>query len=359
MKSRKIRTSSRPRQRGAILAALGIALMAFFAIAMVGIDVGRLGFTAAETQSVADAAAHAGALAIISGGNIDTEARAVADRNSADGHTVAGSDLVIEPGHYDFSNCTPDATTGEGCFTSGGVPTNAVRATASVTVNNFLAGIFGTPETTVTKLAVAGVGPPREVTPTLPVVLGECCFPDDCTDNSCLPGRQSSAGADNQAFTGYFGQASTNNILSYFPAPCGGGLSAPGISIGDNVSSTEAEAANQMRAMRCMACEPSIQPKEFLVPVIECISGSCGTSQFNQDRKVVGFATIVINGFRFPNGQERRDGQMCQGYSGPSGGQAPNVVYYHSVTREDVVGTGVSNDDDCPGCPVDNVAMVQ
>src|SRR5262245_16443309 len=56
--------SARDRERGQALAFVGIAMMLFVALAVIGIDVGRLAFTAAETQSIADAAATAAAGAI-------------------------------------------------------------------------------------------------------------------------------------------------------------------------------------------------------------------------------------------------------------------------------------------------------
>src|SRR6185295_11349658 len=47
----------RSRQRGAILAFTGIALLTLIGMTVVGVDLGRLAFTATEVQTVAEAAA--------------------------------------------------------------------------------------------------------------------------------------------------------------------------------------------------------------------------------------------------------------------------------------------------------------
>src|SRR4030095_9049589 len=60
---------TRRKERGAVLAAFAISMDAFLAFLPVAIDLGRLGLTANEVQTVADAAATAGARALAEGGS--------------------------------------------------------------------------------------------------------------------------------------------------------------------------------------------------------------------------------------------------------------------------------------------------
>jgi hypothetical protein len=279
--------------------------------------------------------------------------------NAVEAGALPAGDLVLEQGVFTFPpECVPSGATS--CFVPTLLSPNAVRATAQTTVNNILAGIFLSPTTTITKVAIGAVGPPRSVGPGAPWVLGDCCFPDDCEDQSCLPGGTIPSTSDNQGWTGFFGTASDNSILSYFPDPCGGGAAIPVVNVGDSINITNGDSSPLFRAVRCMVCDPAVNQREFIVPVVAC-AGSCGSTQFNQSMEVTGFATVTIDGFLFQgrNAQWQLGSAACTGYTGANGGQAPVQIRYSSIMRTTPVGGGIDPNGGCTGCPVKNVAMVQ
>src|SRR5437667_12368764 len=76
---------------------------AFFALTVVGIDIGHLGTSATEVQTVADIAASAGARNLLKGGSANTaktEAISVVAKNKVDGQlfTMAAADVHV--GNY-------------------------------------------------------------------------------------------------------------------------------------------------------------------------------------------------------------------------------------------------------------------
>ena len=154
-------------ERGQVFVAAAVSLAAFLALTVVAVDIGRLAHTATEVQTVADAAANAGATALLkktlTGAAVDpiAEAQFVAGQNTVDGQPAVVADIALL--HYDFAS---------GTFTSGSP--NAVRATPSVTVTNLIAGVLGDPQTTVTKTATAAMSGVGAASPSLrcvPVLL--------------------------------------------------------------------------------------------------------------------------------------------------------------------------------------------
>src|SRR2546429_1523393 len=122
-------------QRGqaAILMALWLT-GAFFALAVVGIDVGHLGTSATELQTVADIAAAAGARNLLKGGSANTaksDATSVVAKNKVDGQTFTMAAADVHVGTYIG-----------GVFTETSINPSAVRATPSITVNNVVAGLI-------------------------------------------------------------------------------------------------------------------------------------------------------------------------------------------------------------------------
>ena len=269
-------------QRGIALISTAVALTALIALTAVGVDVGRLVFTATEVQSTADIAATAGAKSLVlqGSGSAQSGAEVVAGANYIDGKKVTGSNLdSIEEGNYTA-----------GVFTPGGAPVNAVRATASASVNNILASVFGDPVTKVTKKATAAYASVGSAQPQLPLAIGDCDFTDpDCLDNSCLPQFfQVPSTEDNSAWTGFFGVAGGTAIGDLFPEECEGeGNPIPTVQIGDEISLNNGQAVGSILNLVENCFNAGLT--EFLVPVIDC------DAQYVQGLPVLGFATIVIH----------------------------------------------------------------
>jgi hypothetical protein len=327
-------------------------LLTFFGLTVVGVDIGRLAFTAAEVQTVADAAATAGAKAILDERDPDTDARLVASMNKMDGTATASQDLDVRIGRWDFdTSCpTPDTALCGCAFTEGDTPTNVVCAVANRQVTNIWASILGSPATRVTKRAVAAVGPPCSGRPALPLALGDCpgMFPEDCMDDACMPTRTHDSTVDNSAWTGFTDGASQSTILDFFPAPCGGGVESPLISEGDPINITNGQLTPLYNAVQCLVCQEHMT--EFLVPVIECPNGN-----FTQSKAVTGFATVTIERIRFTgsSGGEWRGPATQPDWCAQQG--TPDAIEWHSVIRTDPGGGGVG----CRNAGTYAVAMVE
>lgn len=287
-------TRRRPRthQRGAVLAMMGMAMVAFIALTVVGVDLGRLAFTATEVQGVADIAATAGCRTLarnsITGAtdNPVSQAQAVVAQNKVNGQaaSIAAGDIVL--GSWDFDS---------GSFTAGGPPNNAVQANAQTTVNNLVGGAIGSPTTTVQKTAIAafsGVGSSR---PVLPLAVGECHFEAFQGSGSCsdLPSiSQAPSNSDNTCWTSLGpASASASEATSYLPTTCcqggscGGGQAAPFVTVGSVINIMNGQADSVLKIIKDCFDDGM---REFVVPVIEC--NSCTGSM-----KVTGFATITID----------------------------------------------------------------
>jgi Flp pilus assembly protein TadG len=266
-------------ERGIALAQTVVGLMALMGLTVVGTDLGRLAFTATEVQTAAEVAATAAAKNLINSQSPDAGALALVQANNIDGTAGAASNIdSIETGSYEYST---------GSFSAGGTPATAVRATTSATINNLLAGIFGSPQSLVTKSAIAAFTSIGSGEPTLPLVIGDCEFPGDCYEDSCLPTLlQVPNTEDNTAWTGFFEGANNQTIGGYFQAPCGDGSTLPGLSTGDSISLNNGQIVPLLDAVQCLLDQGI---NEFLIPVVEC------NNQFNQGSTVVGFATVVVD----------------------------------------------------------------
>ncbi|TMA95338.1 MAG: hypothetical protein E6J70_16810 [Deltaproteobacteria bacterium] len=244
---------------------------AFFALTVVGIDVGHLGTSATELQTVADIAAAAGARNLLKGGSASTaksDATSVVAKNKVDGQSFTMSAVDVHVGTYIG-----------GAFTETSINPSAVRATPSVTVNNVVAGLVGMKTSTIQKEAIASFQGVSKAAPTLPIVLGDCFFPeiDQCfgTD-SCLP-KDTKFPKDSEprtawtSFTG--GQASGKTIPSY--------------SVGDTITIVGGIHNSDTHKLDCLY---NSGRRQFVVPVVQC--NSSGT---NLTGTVSGFATLVID----------------------------------------------------------------
>src|SRR5262245_56516549 len=281
---RRVRKS----ERGAILAATVLALPALLALAAVGIDTGRIAFTATEVQNVADAAATAGAENLLKGGTASTarsQAQTVGAQNAVNGSGATVSAAQIEVGQYNYTTNT---------FVNGANPPSAVRATPSVTVSNLFAGILRSSfaNTTVTKTATAGFSGGGEAAATLPLALGACNFPavSSCSQTSgCLPSlTQVPSTGDNTGWTDFFDYSSSaNSPVDYMPSACGGKKTPPVVKVGDNIGLKNGQATNKPLGAVKDCVDKGIN--KFLIPIV-----SCG-GNFNQTGTVTGFATIIVD----------------------------------------------------------------
>jgi Flp pilus assembly protein TadG len=278
----------RRRERGAILAAFAISMAAFFAFLPVAIDTGRLALTANEVQTVADAAATAGARALLESGGDSATARSQAQSVGAQ-NFVNGAASTITPGQIEVGYYNPQT----GAFTNGGTPLNAVRATPNVTVQNLFAGILGSQytNTTVTKTATAAFSGLGSGQPTLPLAIGECNYPSlqNCyTDPACLPTlTQTPSGDNNTGWTSFLdGSASNTSVSQYMPAACGGTATPPDVSVGTAISLNNGQITSVLNAVK-QCVDQGIN--QFVVPIVSC------SGNFNQSSTVTGFATIVVD----------------------------------------------------------------
>src|SRR3989442_10865630 len=214
-----MRRASKSR-RGQAMVLLALWLTgAFFALTVVGIDVGHLGTSATELQTVADIAAAAGARNLLKGGSASTaksEATSVVAKNKVDGHSFTMSAADVHVGTYI-----------NGVFTETSINPSAVRATPSITVNNVVAGLIGMKTTTIQKEAIATFQGISKAQPTLPIVLGDCLFPeiDQCFSNSCMP-SDTEFPKDTEPrtmWTSFSGGNGTGEITQWLPTACGGG----------------------------------------------------------------------------------------------------------------------------------------
>src|SRR6266481_6170720 len=135
---------------------MALWILAFLGLTAIAVEIARLTHTATEVQASADAAALSGAAALGKGLSEVTGGQNAATANSADGHAIATSSVLIEKGHYDSSAAaSPHFSTS--C--TAGTDCNAVKATITVdNVNYIMASVLnGQSGTNVLKNAVAAV----------------------------------------------------------------------------------------------------------------------------------------------------------------------------------------------------------
>lgn len=324
-------------RHGQALVGMAVGMVAFTALAVAGVDLARLGFTANEVQTLADVSATAGLRALLNGQSAVTAAQQTAAVNTVDGHAGA----INPPGTVIVGTYNP-AT---GAFTPGGASPNAVQANAERTVNNFMAGAIGFSQTKVTKTAIAAYQTTGSGNPTIPLALDDCSFPAGCHSQSCLPNLITvPSTSDNSGWTALTnGTASTSTIMTFFPAACGGSGATANVGIGTNISLSNGNITQLFNAVQCMLCNQSVQPKQFLVPVVH----NC-TSNFNQSKPVVGFATVEIDHFITSNNTSKTCG---------NGGGAIKQIVLKSIFKADEPG-GPPGTGSCTGCGTGYVTMV-
>ena len=275
------RTRKGQRGQAAILMALWLT-GAFFALTVVGIDIGHLGTSATELQTVADIAASAGARNLLKGGSANTaksDATSVVAKNKVDGQTFTMAAADVHVGTYI-----------SGVFTETSINPSAVRATPSITVNNVVAGLIGMKTSTLQKEAIASFQGISKAQPTLPIVLGECLFPeiDQCFSNSCMP-SDTEFPKDTEprtAWTTFSGGNATGDIEQWIASSCGGGgKTIPTYSVGDTISTVTGSHGS---AIHKLVCVYNSGQRQFLIPIVKC-NGNTLTNT------VTGFATLVMD----------------------------------------------------------------
>lgn len=279
-------------------------MMVFVGMAGLGVDVGRLGFTATEMQTAVDAGAVAYAKTMLDNMVYDrvespyVAAERVVGANAIDGETALGADIEYEVGKFDFDRRR---------FRPGGFPPNAVRASGTVTVDNIFAPIIGGDTSDVSRSAVAAFGGAETVSPTLPVALGECFFKrfqrsDDCSDLPELKqvpeNDQNSCWSSLQPF-----DANASTAVEILPegccsgGNCGQGRVVDPLSVGDVINVLNGSATVILRILSdCIAQGKS----EYMLPIVEC--GKC-----NQQMKVLGFAKVRLKASRDSGGRKGLD----------------------------------------------------
>lgn len=350
--TRTIESMCRPlhNQRGQSLVLVGIGLgsAAFLFLAVVGVDIGRLAFTATEVQTLADATAVTAARGLLDTNNTTTAttaANTVAADNRVDGSPASASSTVpcpsqpcagltwgyVDPSTWGFSaGLNPDT----GTYT-------AVQSDGLATVNNILAAMMGASTSTVTKRARASFTGVGQATPGLPLaVCAECSNTTDCLGSGCISLSEAPTGSNTSAWTGFFGGTGTSSIANFLPncdnnCNCTSASSSiPQLTAGTdtlNLNNGQQSSSSLLQPIQCLVCPPS-NITSFLIPVIQC--GGCGTP-INQSAKVIGFTTVTINSFKYSNG----DVSLC----GPSNGslKSMNLTSARSVDDQAPPGGGL------------------
>lgn len=277
--------TARSRQRGAVLATVGIFMIVLAGMGVLGVDVARLAFTATETQVVADAGAVAYAKTMLNNEVYDTNdspfvaADGVVADNSIDGKSATNAQVDYAVGRFDFESRQ---------FRPGGAPSNAVRALTTATVDNIFAGVFGDQSSKVKRLAVAAFGGAGEARPTLPIAIGDCFFSqyersDSCSDLPKL--KQMPQNDQNSCWTSLRPtRANADEVASLLPAECGGGATQPMVRVGEEINIMNGTSSSILHLLASCVGQGI---RDFVIPIVEC--GQC-----NQLAPVIGFASVRV-----------------------------------------------------------------
>lgn len=266
-------------EKGVVMPLVGIALIALFGLAAVGVDLGRVAGVATEAQTAADIAALAGLISVNEGHTATYGAHAALGENNVNGGVATTSLTALQEGYID-----PDYN-----FTAGGLPTNAVRAEVGAVIDNILLSVIGAPQSTVTREAIATLAGLGSGIPTLPIVIGECHFEAGCQDQNCMPHiAQVPDAVDNTGWTGFFESTSSSSIIEYAPATagCDGGGMEQFIRVGDYINVANGQNVPVLQDIVCYVKATGVDV--FTIPIIECYHS------YVQPQKVVGFAKIRI-----------------------------------------------------------------
>lgn len=273
-------------QRGVMMLWIAFGLGAIIAMAAVGPGFGRMILAASEVQLAADTAALAGGIAMFQNSSSELEAHIVLDGNEIDNRSASTVPYDIDEGYYDTLTQH---------FIVGGIPRNAVRAIVGTEIQNPFGALIQRPTQFIEKVAYSSLTGLRGGSPTLPIVIGDCYFDPDCFDQSCMPElAQVPSTKDNSAWTAFFTNTNTPNVLSFVPEPCGGGQSEA-LQTGDVISVANGQMTPVLNAFVCLV-DHGIT--EHLIPIVSC------DGQFNQTKEVLGFATIELREVVLEGGEQ-------------------------------------------------------
>ncbi len=232
-------------QRGQVLAAAAVTILALFTIAAIAVDTGHLVHTLNELHIVADSAATAGATTLFNQNgdttSVTADATTVAIQNFLNGQFATASDLLfVEPGNLD----------GGGVFTPDATPSNAVQVCGVTEVHNYLGWTIPTLraiDRCYGKVATAVLAPISTSTPdsqdatgavvqgSLPLSIGDSNF---SPQPDCRPAAQGGnlpqlnnvvVGTSNTEWTSFSNAPplTPNLLVTYLPAACAGGAITP------------------------------------------------------------------------------------------------------------------------------------
>jgi Flp pilus assembly protein TadG len=313
-------------QRGQTLIALAITLLAFFALAAVGIDLGHLAHTVNELQIAADAGAVAAASTLLTGVNDGTGggSPSAITQATADALTAAGQNAV--DGHFAPDQITVVVTTGTydaaaGTYAANLLPANAAQVSITKTVHNlFGAAIFAAIDSDYTRVGTAVFEFPSSATPdsrtsianghtpqsgTLPIAVGDAFFNayqvggDNCTALQAVtlvlaPSAGNDTGLADTGWTSFSNGppgAPNGGLDPYLPAGCGcgncGTTVPPTLTIGNQVNFV-AGPSNQLVTSINGCLTNGITT--FMIPVVP----STGVPFAAGSSTVSGFATFEL-----------------------------------------------------------------
>jgi hypothetical protein len=286
MNASRYRLSMLRNQRGVMLPLLGIVLSGVMAMAAVGAGFGRMTLASSEAQNAADAAALAGAMAVFKGNSPYVDALVVSNGNDVENRSAFGMLSTLVVGSYDYDSRS---------FAENSIPQNAVMARMETTVSNPFGALIGKPTNAVEKIAYASLTGLRGGRPTLPIVIGECNFQEDCFSQSCMPRlTQVPDPDDNSGWTAFFVNSNVPNVESYVPAPCGAG-NVQELWVGDIINVSNGQSTPLLRAIDCLIDEGNYR---HLIPIVPC------GGHYNQTKEVVGFATIDLESVSVSGGSK-------------------------------------------------------
>ena len=320
----------RRRERGFVLVAAGIMLIAVVAVVAIAIEVARLTHTATEVQVAADASALGAAVASAHGateGSAIQAGRDVGSTNFANGAKVPREGVSIQPGNYDPTRAVGDK------FHGGDTPHNAFKATVTLTDVQYLTTmlISSQASTPVQKTAVAAPDCPSDGVANFPMTICDSYLTEgqpgqQCNDQPRLA-QVTPTGGQAACWTSLgTGSASSSTFAALLPQVCGGNGGVD-VAVGNPIELQNGALNSFLQTVQCcVACKDQ---HKFTIPVVQCsdISGSNGCN--GQAATVIGLATINIASYQdvlLTGGGTNNCRNIYSGCTGPMGdGKINNV----------------------------------
>jgi hypothetical protein len=316
-------------ERGFVLVAAGIMLIAVLAVVAIAIEVSRLTHTATEVQVAADAGALGAAVASTKGATEDAAIQAgrnIASFNFANGARVPIEGASIVAGNYDPTRAVGDK------FHPGDVPHNGFKSTVTLTGVQYIMGTIISSQTSasVQKTAVAAPDCPSDGTPTFPMTICDTYLTEiqpgqQCSNQPRLAQMVPTSAGQTACWTSLgTGSASSSAYTALLPQACGGN-GGTDLKVGDSIEMQNGAVNSFLQTVQC--CVLCKDQHKFTIPVVPCsaISGGCN----GQAATVIGLATINIESYQdvmLTGGGTNNCRNIFPGCTGPSGdGKIDNV----------------------------------